>query len=49
MKPHPSKAIENRFILSMLLTAVILVAEVIGGYWTGSLALGYAVFSLLGM
>jgi cobalt-zinc-cadmium efflux system protein len=39
MKPHPNKAIENRFILSMLLTSVILVAEVVGGYWTGSLAL----------
>jgi cobalt-zinc-cadmium efflux system protein len=39
MNPHPSKAIENRFILSMLLTAAILVAEVIGGFWTGSLAL----------
>jgi len=39
MNPHPNKAIENRFILSMLLTAAILIAEVIGGYWTGSLAL----------
>ena len=39
MNPHPDKALENRFILSMLLTAAILIAEVIGGYWTGSLAL----------
>ena len=39
MKPHPNKNIENRFIVSMLITAAILVAEVIGGYWTGSLAL----------
>jgi cobalt-zinc-cadmium efflux system protein len=39
MNPHPNKAIENRFILSMLLTFAILIAEVIGGYWTGSLAL----------
>jgi cobalt-zinc-cadmium efflux system protein len=39
MNPHPNKTIENRFILSMLLTAAILIAEVIGGYWTGSLAL----------
>lgn len=39
MKPHPNKATENRFILAMVLTAIILVAEVIGGYWTGSLAL----------
>jgi len=39
MNPHPNKAIENRFVLSMLLTFAILIAEVIGGYWTGSLAL----------
>ncbi len=39
MNPHPNKAIENRFILSMIFTAAILVAEIIGGYWTGSLAL----------
>jgi cobalt-zinc-cadmium efflux system protein len=39
MNPHPNKAIENRFILSMIFTFTILVAEVVGGYWTGSLAL----------
>ena len=39
MNPHPNKTIENSFILSMILTAVILVAEIVGGYWTGSLAL----------
>ncbi len=39
MNPHPDKAIENRFIISMILTAAILVAEIIGGFWTGSLAL----------
>ena len=39
MNPHPNKTIENRFILSMALTFAILIAEVIGGYWTGSLAL----------
>lgn len=39
MNPHSNKAVENRFILSMLLTAAILVAELIGGFWTGSLAL----------
>jgi len=39
MNPHPNKTLENRFILSMLLTAGILIAEVIGGFWTGSLAL----------
>lgn len=39
MKPHPNKALENKFVLSMILTAAILVAEVVGGFWTGSLAL----------
>ena len=39
MNPHPNKAIENRFVLSMLLTFAILIAEVVGGFWTGSLAL----------
>lgn len=39
MNPHPSKTLENRFILSMIFTAAILIVEVIGGYWTGSLAL----------
>jgi cobalt-zinc-cadmium efflux system protein len=39
MNPHPNKALENKFVLSMILTAAILVAEVVGGYWTGSLAL----------
>lgn len=39
MNPHPSKSLENKFVLSMILTAAILVAEVIGGFWTGSLAL----------
>ena len=39
MNPHPNKSIENSFILSMILTAVILIAEIVGGYWTGSLAL----------
>lgn len=39
MNPHPNKTLENKFILSMIFTAAILAAEVIGGYWTGSLAL----------
>jgi cobalt-zinc-cadmium efflux system protein len=39
MNPHPNKAIENRFVLSMLLTFALLIAEVLGGFWTGSLAL----------
>jgi cobalt-zinc-cadmium efflux system protein len=39
MNPHPSKSLENKFVLSMILTAAILIVEVIGGFWTGSLAL----------
>lgn len=39
MISHPSKSIERRFIISLVLTGFILIAEVIGGYWTGSLAL----------
>lgn len=39
MNPHPNKTLENKFILSMIFTAAILIAEVVGGYWTGSLAL----------
>lgn len=39
MQPHPQPAVERRFILAIGLTALILVAEVIGGFWTGSLAL----------
>ena len=39
MPQHHSQAIENRFLLSLALTGLILVAEVIGGLWTGSLAL----------
>ncbi len=39
MNPHPNKTLENRFILSMIFTAAILIAEVVGGFWTGSLSL----------
>ncbi len=39
MRPHQNKNIERRFILSIGLTSCILIAEVIGGLWTGSLAL----------
>lgn len=39
MKPHKSANIEKRFILSISLTFLILIGEVIGGIWTGSLAL----------
>lgn len=39
MQAHENNNIGKRFLLSITLTFAILVAEVIGGYWTGSLAL----------
>ncbi len=39
MKAHQNPGVENRFILSIGITSLILVAEVLGGLWTGSLAL----------
>ncbi len=39
MKPHNNESTEKSFILSLSLTAVIFIAELIGGIWTGSLAL----------
>jgi len=39
MKPHEVKAVESRFLIAILLTGSILVVEVAGSWWTGSLAL----------
>jgi cobalt-zinc-cadmium efflux system protein len=39
MKPHQSESLERGFLISLFLTGFILIAEVIGGLWTGSLAL----------
>lgn len=39
MNPHQNPGVEKRFILSIAITTLILLAEVIGGIWTGSLAL----------
>ena len=39
MHTHINPGIEKRFVISIVLTVLILVAEVIGGFWTGSLAL----------
>ena len=36
---HEAHSIQHRFVLSLALTSLILVAEVLGGLWTGSLAL----------
>jgi len=37
--PRDTRRVERRFILSLALTSAIFVAEVLGGLWTGSLAL----------
>ncbi len=37
--PNNDHKIESRFVLSLALTGLILVAEIVGGVWTGSLAL----------
>jgi cobalt-zinc-cadmium efflux system protein len=39
MLPHSDTATERRFLLSISLTGIIFLAEVLGGLWTGSLAL----------
>jgi cobalt-zinc-cadmium efflux system protein len=39
MKTHEVKIVERRFLIAILLTASILVVEVAGSWWTGSLAL----------
>ncbi len=39
MKPHINESTQKSFIISLSLTAVIFLAELIGGLWTGSLAL----------
>ncbi len=39
MPPHPNRTLERRFVLSLALTGLVLVAEVLGGLWTNSLAL----------
>ncbi|HEY3345958.1 MAG TPA: cation diffusion facilitator family transporter [Anaerolineaceae bacterium] len=39
MKSHQSQIVENRFLLSIGITIVVFFAELIGGFWSGSLAL----------
>lgn len=39
MQPHTQTGVERRFLLSIGLTLAIFAAELIGGFWTGSLAL----------
>lgn len=39
MPPHADTGIQKRFILSIGLTTGILILELVGGWWTGSLAL----------
>jgi hypothetical protein len=39
MHNHEDSKLEGRYLYSILITAVVLVAEIAGGIWTGSLAL----------
>ena len=39
MQPHPDTGIQKRFLISIEITLTILLAEVVGGFWTGSLTL----------
>jgi len=39
MPDHEDSKLEGRYLYSILITAVVLAAEIIGGIWTGSLAL----------
>ncbi len=39
MISHPSRSIEHRFLIAIGLTCAILIVELVGGWWTGSLAL----------
>lgn len=39
MQPHSNPGVQRRFIWSISLTLLIFIAELVGGLWTGSLAL----------
>jgi cobalt-zinc-cadmium efflux system protein len=39
MNPHNNPGVERRFIISLGVTSLVLIAEVVGGLWTGSLSL----------
>ncbi len=39
MPDHEDTKLEGRYLASILITAIVLVVEIIGGIWTGSLAL----------
>lgn len=39
MQPHQSQSVARRFLISIAITTVIFLAELVGGIWTGSLAL----------
>jgi cobalt-zinc-cadmium efflux system protein len=39
MKAHSSEDLEKRFLLALALTALVLIAQVVGGVWSRSLAL----------
>ena len=39
MHTQDNRQTQNKFIISIILTGLILLAEIIGGIWSGSLAL----------
>ncbi len=39
MQNHEDSKLEGRYLYSILITSLVLVAEIVGGIWTGSLAL----------
>lgn len=39
MQPHENQIVIKRFLLSISITAIVFLAELFGGFWTGSLAL----------
>lgn len=39
MPAHPRRSVETRLLASLALTSIVLIAEALGGLWTGSLAL----------
>ncbi len=39
MQPHVNQGVERRFILSLVITSLLFIGQLIGSFWTGSLAL----------
>lgn len=39
MRSHKAKTVERRFLIAIAITCITLAVEIVGGWWTGSLAL----------